>query len=284
MSQEENNQCQDTTTITTSTAPISGATCSTNTTDVKPEPVGKSCYYFLFYQHKGLPALSVVIILTSVVLKYLTEFKLTLGLSSSSSSGESNQLLLWGSFLIYSLGLIWISVHFCLRFGNPSGASGRNSASTIQEHSPTTLARLRSHLTFLPIIHLIRQRPVAAGTPCNDGDISSSNNNGLGNGSNGGALSSNDEDDKEYLSKLEFQRDTLIDAILDNYVFPWYERISDEKTFPVQSKRILQTSFDRLAKKFRQVCSSPTPFLSISSVAFSTPFMNSSHVLCTGRK
>ncbi|CAG7815956.1 unnamed protein product [Allacma fusca] len=200
----------------------------------------------LFYQHKCLPVLSVVIILASVAIKYLTELKLIFGLSNSLPWG--NPVLLWCCFLLYSLGLIWISLVLSQRLYSKSATTG----------SPNAITTLRSHLTFLPIIHFIRQRPC---TFENSAGI-------LNNDQGDGASWHSSGDDKEYLSKLEFQRDSLIDVILESCVCPWYERISDEKTFPQQSKQILQATFDRLAKKFRHMDRTATTREAIEIIHF----------------
>lgn len=60
--------------------------------------------------------------------------------------------------------------------------------------------------------------------------------------------------DKDILgTKYEQQKNELIDAILNGYIFSWFNKISDEKSFPIFSKQILISAFTQLEKKVERV-------------------------------
>ena len=57
-----------------------------------------------------------------------------------------------------------------------------------------------------------------------------------------------------FVPKYELQKHRFADAILNGYIFPWYDAISDDQAFPICSRQALLSAFTQLGKKLEQVC------------------------------
>lgn len=123
----------------------------------------------------------------------------------------------WGVvvfFAVYTLAL-------CAYFGK------QNSTSVVTSWRPSGLSRLRSYLTFLPITTIIQQ---------------------------GEAQKGDDATDENELSlRIAVQKDLVIEAILAEYVAPWYTKISSNTAFMQKCRTILQSIFQQVGEKLGQV-------------------------------
>ena len=103
---------------------------------------------------------------------------------------------------------------------------------TVRSWRPNGLARLRSYLTFLPITQIIQH-----------GDVKEVLRE-----------EQHAQSDQSQLSiRIGVQKDLVIEAILEEYVVPWYTKISSNTLFLSQSRTILQSVFQQVGEKLRQV-------------------------------
>jgi len=147
------------------------------------------------------------------------------------SNGNGN--VPWYYLTIYTIGIVFLSYYLGGAFNSVAQLGDREEGQPL-----ATLIRLRTELKFLPISHFIRSQ-----TKQNELRVLFPNNVKICSENGTSALTPN----------ISGQTEVLIEAILQGYVFPWYNRISDEKTFPEHSKQILQFVFERLREKIQKV-------------------------------
>jgi len=130
-------------------------------------------------------------------------------------------------FLVsYTVALFLIFTYFTKNTSDCSSASSR----------PNGLTRLRSYLTFLPITTII---PHVEGKESLR-NTETTTNDGL--------------NENELSIRVNLQKDLVIEAILEEYIAPWYTKISSSTIFLQQCRDILQSVFSRLGEKIKQVC------------------------------
>ncbi len=146
---------------------------------------------------------------------------------TTQSHSKGNGTVPWYYLTIYTIGVVFLSYYLGGVFNSQLGCSD-------DADSSTTLLRLRSQLTFLPISQFIR---------CHARRSQHLPLYSLG-----------PSEGESTAVRISSQTESLIEAILQGYVFPWYNRISDEKTFPEHSKQILRFVFARLTERIQKVC------------------------------
>lgn len=165
-------------------------------------------------------------------------------------------------FLVFLL-LYTISLLLLISYLNHSsflnnGLSSSSASSSSTNHPPFTptfpagLKRLQSYLQFFPITHVINSH---------DHHHHHGNLSGGGDGSRkiilGSMSSDHVETDREHQQGLSFristQVDLAIDAIVSEYVSPWYTKISDDGSFLDECKAIIHVVFLQIGEKLRQV-------------------------------
>lgn len=110
---------------------------------------------------------------------------------------------------------------------------GKQSVATTGSWRPNGLSRFRSYLTFLPITHIIQN---VDGTNRDTAECRRS-----------------ESDDNELSLRISIQKDLVIEAILSEYVAPWYTKISSNTVFLQQCRVILKSIFHQVGQKLRQV-------------------------------
>jgi len=101
-----------------------------------------------------------------------------------------------------------------------------------------SFSKIKNYFTFFPITHFIRPSDVARENRKLEESVSS-------------LPQSQDMD--ELNERINYQRDIIIESLLEEYIFPWYTSISDEKTFPEHCRIILQSFFHQLGERLLKV-------------------------------
>jgi hypothetical protein len=130
-----------------------------------------------------------------------------------------------GFLLFYTIFLLFLFTYFTKPASESSSTSLR----------PNGLTRFRSYLTFFPITQIISHGEAKESLRTNENQMSEA----VG----GNKLS----------IRINVQKELVIEAILDEYIAPWYTKISNNTIFLKQSREILQTVFSQLSEKIKQV-------------------------------
>lgn len=169
---------------------------------------------------------------------------LIFGLLASHLLGYGNLLWQEASWLLV---VFFVLYTLCLLLVIPYLSQSSRESRPTSEFSPTYprgLTRLRSYFAFFPITHVISRH---------DGEASKGGcrKDNLANITK--LLGGSELDDQD--PSICAQMDLAIEAIVAEYIFPWYTKISDDRSFLDQCKAIIQAVFLQFGEKLRQVSS-----------------------------
>jgi len=145
--------------------------------------------------------------------------------SLSASNGHGN--VPWLCLTLYTMGVVFLSYYL--------GGIFNSQLLSEEEYACNSVLRFKSQVTLLPISEFIRKQAKAQRERVKR---------------YGKSITASG---KDRMGQVTVQRDLLIEAILEGYVFPWYQQISDERMFLSHSQIILQEAFNRLRVKIGHV-------------------------------